>query len=77
MEREMFRKLRVRLIAAGVAAAALASAVPAQAYYVVTYFNSYGGGGAVVCDNGSIYSSWGVLEGEFMVTSWNPGQPPC
>ncbi|GAA0283770.1 hypothetical protein GCM10009127_26490 [Alteraurantiacibacter aestuarii] len=66
---------RKRLAAAGLALAALGMAAPAQAMYVVTWFNSYGNGVQYVCDdNLTIFYQQGTISGTPMVTEWYPGQ---
>ncbi|MXO88761.1 hypothetical protein [Alteraurantiacibacter aestuarii] len=50
-------------------------AAPAQAMYVVTWFNSYGNGVQYVCDdNLTIFYQQGTISGTPMVTEWYPGQ---
>ncbi len=71
---------RKALLGTAVIAASLTIAAPAQAYYVVAWWNSAIGWSGISyhCDNGTIYYSEGyILDGEPHLVEWAPGQPPC
>ncbi|GEM_PF-6071957 len=68
---------KLALSAAGLFAA-FGAAVPAQAYYVIGWSNSYGGGIAWYCDSGVMTKSEGVVEiGDWYVIEWAPNDPFC
>jgi hypothetical protein len=70
---------RMRLLAAGVLVSTMGMiATPAQAYYVIYWANSYGGGYSYVCDNTTVYYEEGVTGvGTPFMYYIAYGQPPC
>lgn len=74
----MLKVGRKVLFASAALAISFASAVPAHAYYVIAWNNSYGGGLSYHCDNGIVFHTEGVpFEGQWAVFEWAPGAPPC
>lgn len=65
---------KIRLIASCAAAAALLSAAPANAWYVITWSN---GGQQFFCDDGRMLASQGDTTGTSWVSHSHPGEFPC
>jgi len=66
---------RVSAAFTGFVAVSLGLSAPANAMYVVTWFNSYGNGVQYVCDdNLTIFYEQGTISGTPIVTGWYPGE---
>jgi|GEM_PF-7102431 len=74
---KLVRKL---LFGAGAVVASTFMAAPASAYYIV-YYNGppYGqvSGAEMYCDDGSLYSSGGIITGVVAYIEYYTGQAPC
>ena len=71
----MFRIGRRVLLATAAIAASFMVAAPANAYYVIYWYNSYGGGYSYHCDNGNVTKSEGVaFVGGASVFVWAPAE---
>jgi hypothetical protein len=74
----MMRIARKILLGAGAAAASMLMTSPANAYYVV-YYNYINGisGAEMYCDDGTLYSSGGLITSQVAYIEYHTGEAPC
>ncbi len=72
--------IRKLSIFAGAIATTMLMVSPANAYYVQYYYGPpYGqiSGAEVYCDDGSLYSSGGIITGVVAYVEYHTGEAPC
>lgn len=73
-------RLRKILVFAGLAATMMLTVSPANAYYIQFYYGPpYGGisGAEMYCDDGTLYSSGGIITGVPAYIEYHTGEAPC
>lgn len=72
--------VRKLLLCAGAAMTTMLMASPASAYYIVAYLGPpYGevSGAEIYCDDGTLYSSGGIITGVVAYVEYHTGEAPC
>jgi hypothetical protein len=78
--KERMMILRKLLLCAGAAVMMTLPVSAANAYYIIYYYGPpYGqiSGAELYCDNGSLYSSGGIITGVPAYTEYHTGEAPC
>ncbi len=69
---------RKLILCAGAAVASMFMASPASAYYIVYYDYIWGISGAeMYCDDGTLYSSGGLITNVVSHIEYHTGEAPC